>query len=255
MSAQEERDALALPPALYDQALHLLSQSPEQVPPRRGFSFSPRPGPDTVPVDKGPLDATLPREEAQSAFRDTQHAIREALNPLPADSATLHRRLAPLGTGDRHLYLIRSAVAKLPLPDDQREAARSLGRQLTRTGTTGPAVAVGLALLSRLGKPEDIPCLVALSVFRKFTRLAVDARPSSGSTFARAAKRPCHWFAPCGRGTSGPSIRSWSPSPPDAKFSEAPSPAGSQRPSSCPTCSISTPPTRLCSPWRPGSWS
>ncbi|MFF1707142.1 hypothetical protein [Streptomyces sp. NPDC058252] len=159
MSAQEERDALTLPPALYDHALHLLRQSPDGVPPRRGFPLSQRPEPSEVP---------LSREEAQSA-------IREALNDLPDDSATLHRRFAPLGMGRRNMHLIRSAVANLPLPDDQREAARSLGRRLTRTGTTGPAVTAGLALLIRLGEPEDIPCLSVLGLFREFTLLAVDA--------------------------------------------------------------------------------
>ncbi|MER5688998.1 hypothetical protein [Streptomyces sp. NPDC002205] len=159
MSAQEERDALTLPPALYDRALHLLPESPDGVPPRRGFSLSQRPEPSEVP---------LSREEAQSA-------IREALNPLPDDSATLHRRFAPLGMGRRHMHLIRSAVANLPLPDDQREAARSLGRHLTRTGTTGPAVTAGLALLIRLGEPEDTPYLSVLGLFREFTLLAVDA--------------------------------------------------------------------------------
>lgn len=162
MSAQEERDALTLPPALYDQALHVLRDSPDGVPPLRGFSISQQPEPSEVP---------LSREQARSAIRD-------ALNPLPDDSATLHRRFARLGMDRRHMHLIRSAVADLPLPDDQREAARSLGRQLTRTGTTGPAVTAGLALLIRLGEPEDIPYLSVLGLFREFTLLAVDALDS-----------------------------------------------------------------------------
>ncbi|WP_327424548.1 hypothetical protein OG763_39855 [Streptomyces sp. NBC_01230] len=159
MSAQEERDTLTLPAALYDQALHFLRDSPDGVPPRRGFSISQQPEPSEV---------RLSREEARSAVRD-------ALNPLPEDSATLHRRFARLGMDRRHVHLIRSAVADLPLPADQREPARSLGRQLTRTGTTGAAVTAGLALLIRLGEPEDIPYLSVLGLFREFTLLAVDA--------------------------------------------------------------------------------
>ncbi|MEV0281276.1 hypothetical protein AB0I22_33495 [Streptomyces sp. NPDC050610] len=71
--------------------------------------------------------------------------------------------------------LIRAAVVDLPLPDDQREAARALGRHLTRTGTAQPAVTAGLALLIRLGEPEDVPYLSVLGLFREFTLQAVDA--------------------------------------------------------------------------------
>lgn len=69
-------------------------------------------------------------------------------------------------------------MAGLPLPDGQREAARALARHLTRAGTTGPAVAAGLALLARLGEPGDIPCLTVLGLFREFTRPAVEALDS-----------------------------------------------------------------------------
>ncbi|MFE7114723.1 hypothetical protein ACFU99_04785, partial [Streptomyces sp. NPDC057654] len=159
MSAQDERGALPLPPALYDQALYLLNQSGDGVPPRRGLTLEQRPAASEAP---------LSGEEARNA-------IREALTPLPEDSATVHRRFARLGLGRSHLPLIRSAVADLPLPDDQREAARSLGRHLTRTGTARPAVTAGLALLIRLGEPEDIPYLRVLGLFREFTHLAVEA--------------------------------------------------------------------------------
>lgn len=159
VSAQEERDALTLPLALYDHALRLLRESPDGVPPRRGRSLSGKPETSEAP---------LSREEVETA-------VREALNPLPDDSATLHRSLARLGIQDRHRYLIRSAVADLPLPAEQRDAARALGRQLIRTGTTVPAVAAGLALLTRLGEPEDVPYLSVLGLLREFTALAVDA--------------------------------------------------------------------------------
>ncbi|MFF2512065.1 hypothetical protein [Streptomyces sp. NPDC058086] len=38
MSAQEERDALTLPLALYDHVPRVLRESPDGVPPRRGDS-------------------------------------------------------------------------------------------------------------------------------------------------------------------------------------------------------------------------
>ncbi|WP_406263031.1 hypothetical protein OHT93_00315 [Streptomyces sp. NBC_00191] len=159
MSAQEERDALTLPPALYDHALYLLRESPDGVPPRRGWSLpqKPRAGEDPLSLE------------------EAKNAVREALYPLPDDSATLHRRFVQHGIQDRHRRLIRSAVAGLPLPVGQWDAARSLGRQLTRTGTTAPAVTAGLALLVRLGEPEDVPYLSVLGLFREFVGPAVDA--------------------------------------------------------------------------------
>ncbi|MFD5030449.1 hypothetical protein ACFWM0_08505 [Streptomyces sp. NPDC058405] len=159
MSAQEERDALTLPHSLYEHALRLLREAPDGIPPRRGYPLPQKPEPGEAP---------LSHEEAANAIRD-------ALNPLPDNSATLHRRFARLGIRDRHTHLIRSAVAGLPLPAGQWDAARSLGRQLTRTGTTAPAVTAGLALLIRLGEPEDVPYLSVLGLFREFVRPAVDA--------------------------------------------------------------------------------
>lgn len=168
MSAQEERDALTLPLALYDRALRLLRESPDGVPRRRGYSLPGKPEPSEAPLSP---------QEAETA-------IREALNPLPDDSATLHRRFAQLGIRDRHTYLIRSAVADLPLPTGQRDAARSLGRQLTRTGTTVPAVTAGLALLIRLGEPEDVPHLSVLGLLRQLSVPAVDALDTLDRQFA-----------------------------------------------------------------------
>ncbi|GAA3494624.1 hypothetical protein GCM10019016_017240 [Streptomyces prasinosporus] len=160
MSAREERDALALPLPLYDHALHLLRESPDGFPSRRGYR--------------------LPRQQSATgedplSRREAMDAVREAFSPVPDDPAALHRRFERLGVQDRHRHLIRSAVAGLPLPTEQVEAARTLGRRLTRTGTTASAVTAGIALLARLGEPEDIPCLSVLGLFREFTGLAVDA--------------------------------------------------------------------------------
>lgn len=168
VSAQEERNALTLPPALYDQALHLLRESPDGVPPPRGFSLPREPA-----ADGGPLA----REEAANA-------VREALRPLPDGLSGLHRRFVRLGIRVGHGRQIRSAVAEMPLPAEQLDAARALGRQLTRSGTTVATVTAGVALLRRCGEPEDVPYLSVLGLFREFNRAAVEAldildRPSA----------------------------------------------------------------------------
>ncbi|MFE9881539.1 hypothetical protein [Streptomyces sp. NPDC005784] len=87
----------------------------------------------------------------------------------------MHRRFERLGIQDRHKHLITSIVAGLPLPVEQVDVARALGRGLIRTGTTAPAVTAGIALLGRLGESEDVPYLTVLGVFRVLTGPAVNA--------------------------------------------------------------------------------
>ncbi|MEU1466536.1 hypothetical protein ABZ467_39410 [Streptomyces sp. NPDC005727] len=159
MSAQEERHALTPPTALYDHVLHLLRDSPGGVPSWRGYS---------LPQKTATSAGSSSREEAKSA-------IREALSPLPDDHAILHRRFERLGIQDRHRHLINSIVAGLPLPAERLDAARTLGRRLIRTGTTAPTVTAGIALLGRLGGPEDVPHLSVLGLFRDLTGIAVKA--------------------------------------------------------------------------------
>lgn len=162
LSAEEEREALARPPALYDHALSLLREAPGGIPSRRGFALPPLPS--------RPDKDTLSRQALTEA-------VREALTPLPGDSATVHRRLAGLRVPYRYTRMIRSAVAAqpLPLPDGEREAVRALARELTRSGTTVPAVTVGLYLLVRLGEPEDIPYLTTLATIRDLSGPAIEA--------------------------------------------------------------------------------
>ncbi|MFI1423107.1 hypothetical protein ACH4VX_35155 [Streptomyces sp. NPDC020731] len=160
MSAQEERDALALPLALYDHALCLLRESPEGAPLRRGYRL--------------PRQQSAPGEDPLSRS-EVVDAVREAFSPIPDDPATLHRRFLRLGVQDRHRHLIHSTVAGLSLQTGQVDAARTLGRQLTRTGTTASTVTAGIALLVRLGEPEDVPYLSVLGLFREFTRPVVHA--------------------------------------------------------------------------------
>ncbi|MCX4846447.1 hypothetical protein [Streptomyces sp. NBC_00893] len=69
----------------------------------------------------------------------------------------VHLRLAGLNIRGGH---VQSVVTGLPSADEGW--ARALGRCLTRTGTSPMAVCVGLALLTRLGEPEDVPYLRVL---------------------------------------------------------------------------------------------
>ncbi|AVV42574.1 hypothetical protein C6376_15240 [Streptomyces sp. P3] len=151
-----------LPPALYEQALGLRRQSPEGLPPGRGFDL---PG---SPAEARAGEATLSHKEAAAV-------VPGALDPLPADAAALHRRFAELGVRACHRRAVLHAVAALPLPAEQRPAARSLARQLTRTGTTVPAVTVGLALLARVGEPEDVPHVFVLGLVRSLAGPALQA--------------------------------------------------------------------------------
>ncbi|MEV7087832.1 hypothetical protein AB0O07_18375 [Streptomyces sp. NPDC093085] len=181
MSPRPERPALpGSPPALYDQALALLSTFPDGIPPRGRLTL--RPGPalaGRAPAGRAPENPP-PAGPAATSAGQVREAVQEALTPLlPNTAATLHRRFARLGVlHRRHALRVHAAVAALPLPppgSEERDAARLLARQLTRTGTTVPTVTAGIVLLIRLGEPEDIPYLSALGVLTEFTRPAVSA--------------------------------------------------------------------------------
>ncbi|MCX4959941.1 hypothetical protein [Streptomyces virginiae] len=68
---------------------------------------------------------------------------------------------------------LRAHTARLTLAD--ADAARRTARQLIRTGTDAAAVGVGMALLIRLGEPEDVPCLKALGMLRGLADSAIAA--------------------------------------------------------------------------------
>lgn len=150
MSAQEERTALTSRPSLYECAL----RAPEDA------------LPDEPPEPEGP----------GLRGRKAAAAVRASLGPLlagpdtPAALDELHRRLAELPVRTGPLV----AVA-LSLPLDDEAAARAIGRRLVRTGTARRSVSLGLALLRRLGEPEDVPYLEVLSRLRRLSRLAVTA--------------------------------------------------------------------------------
>ncbi|MFC5148235.1 hypothetical protein [Streptomyces aureoversilis] len=176
MSPQEERDALTPRTSLYAYALRLRDAEPDGRPPRRGYRL-PEPDPDPAPDPTSP--AAAPAAARQSGHLDgaeARAAATDAVAPLLSDPDTLraagevHHRLGELGARVAH---VRDALARLPLEDEA--AARALGRRLVRTGTSAPAVSVGIGLLARLGEPEDIPCLTVLGLFRTFTRPVVAA--------------------------------------------------------------------------------
>ncbi|MEU7011983.1 hypothetical protein [Streptomyces sp. NPDC046332] len=160
MSAPDERDALTPRPSLYDYALHLYRAEPDGRLPEGGY-----PSPDRPSRPRRPLDR-----------RNARRTAVDAITPFLTDPDTVRaadevqRRLDELGVRDHH---IRWALADLLLRDEA--AARALGRRLTRAGTSGVAVCLGLGLLARLGEPEDIPYLRTLGLLRDFTGYAVEA--------------------------------------------------------------------------------
>ena len=147
-------------PSLYAYALSLYEAQPDGRLPHRGY-----PLPDQPSQRPRRLD-----------WREAQTSVRKALAPLLSDPDTaraadeVHRKLHELGVRDRH---IQGVMTDLPL--DDTAVARSLGRRLTRTGTSTPAVSVGITLLGRLGEPEDVPYLKILGLLKDLARPAVDA--------------------------------------------------------------------------------
>ncbi|MEU8618944.1 hypothetical protein [Streptomyces sp. NPDC048623] len=167
MSAQDERAALTDRPSLYAYALSLIEAGPREGPAsgavtrRQGF-----PLPDEPPLPDGP------RLRGKKGFA----AVRAALGPLlagpdtPGAAEEIHRRLAELPV---HTGPVAGAVLSMPLDDPA--AARALARRLVCTGTQSRPVSVGLALLGRLGEPEDIPVLRALTHLDGLLGLALEA--------------------------------------------------------------------------------
>ncbi|TXS41981.1 hypothetical protein EAO72_15720 [Streptomyces sp. or43] len=84
-----------------------------------------------------------------------------------AAAEELQRRLAAMDPPVRH-HSIHLIVSGLSLENEAR--ARALARCLVRTGRSVRSVCVGLALLTRLGEPEDVPCLKSLALLRDLVR-------------------------------------------------------------------------------------
>ncbi|MER7519186.1 hypothetical protein [Streptomyces sp. NPDC126499] len=162
MSAPHERVALTSRPSLYAFVLDRLAAEGEGRPPSDGYP--------------PPEEPSLPREGPVLRGRKAAAAVRTALGPLltgpdtPVTAEAIDRCVAglPVRTGP----LVGIALS---LPLDDATAARASALRLVRTGTTVRTVSVGLALLRRLGEPEDVPTLKALSRVRGLTGLAVTA--------------------------------------------------------------------------------
>ncbi|OKJ78818.1 hypothetical protein AMK30_06995 [Streptomyces sp. CB02460] len=91
--------------------------------------------------------------------------------PDPVEAAEeAHRRLDALDPPVRHRTL-RLLVAGMPVENEER--ARALARVLVRTGTGYLAVCTGLALLTELGGPQDVPHLRTLGRLRSLVRPVV----------------------------------------------------------------------------------
>ncbi|MFD9030727.1 hypothetical protein ACFVZW_06120 [Streptomyces sp. NPDC059567] len=160
MSAPDERGALTPRPSLYDYALRLHRAEPDGRLPEGGYPSPDRPSRPRSPLDR--LNARRTAVDALTPFLTDPDTVRAA--------DEVQRRLDELGVRDHH---IRWALADLPLED--QTTARALGRRLTRTGTSGVAVCLGIGLLARLGEPEDIPYLRTLGLLRDFMGHAVEA--------------------------------------------------------------------------------
>ncbi|MFI8392086.1 hypothetical protein [Streptomyces sp. NPDC085540] len=150
MSVRDEREPLdPRTTSLYDYALFRHGIEPDGQVPRRGY-----PLPDGSPPE--PSGKHVNGEQFRA---EITAALAPALaDPDPVRAAeAVHLRARELGMTHRTL---RAHAARLDLADE--DAARRTARQLTRSGTTAAAVGIGIALLIRLGEPEDVPYLKAL---------------------------------------------------------------------------------------------
>ncbi|MEU8438258.1 hypothetical protein AB0F18_36275 [Streptomyces sp. NPDC029216] len=169
MSARDERTPLTPGASLYDYAVFRHGVDPAGSFPLRGYTLPQGPegpdGPPSPPPSRPRLTWPEAREEATAALTGP------LADPDPVRAAAaVHRAVDGLRLPDR---TIRAVAALIPLADEP--AARRTARRLTRAGTSGTAVGVGLALLIRLGEAEDVPCLKALGLLRELRPQAAAA--------------------------------------------------------------------------------
>lgn len=165
MSAPEERGALT--PRL--SSLYACARRVERAEPEGPWSRADAapPVPRRVPSNRGSRDFTRTRDELARLLGPLLAA------PDPVEAAEeVHRRLDALDPPVRHRTL-RLLVAGIPVENEER--ARALARTLVRTGTGYLAVCTGLALLTELGEPQDVPYLWTLGRLRTLVRPVVHA--------------------------------------------------------------------------------
>ncbi|WP_405447867.1 hypothetical protein [Streptomyces erythrochromogenes] len=184
MSVRDEREPLApRTTSLHDYALFRHGIEPDGAVPRKGF-----PLPDGQPSPEPGRNGLT--------WQQTHAEVADALTPLLADpdpvraAGAVHRRVAELALYRR---TVRAHTARLTLTDE--DAARRTARQLIRTGTDATAVGVGMALLIRLGEPEDVPWLKALGMLRGLEDAAIAAldpidRQAAALLYIRSRERP-----------------------------------------------------------------
>ncbi|MEU2025045.1 hypothetical protein ABZ565_23305 [Streptomyces sp. NPDC016469] len=125
-----------------------------------------------------PVPRRVPSNRVSRDFTRTRDELTRLLGPLlaapdPVEAAVVvHRSLDALDPPVRHRTL-RLLVAGMPVENEGR--ARALARVLVRTGTGYPAVCTGLALLTELGEPQDVPYLWTLGRLRTLVRPVVHA--------------------------------------------------------------------------------
>ncbi|MFE6836870.1 hypothetical protein ACFVFI_18820 [Streptomyces sp. NPDC057705] len=185
MSVRDEREPLApRTTSLYDYALFRHGIEPDGRIPSGGY---PLPGGFPAVSRRDRLDP--PAAEA---------AVTAAIVPLLADpvigraAEAVHARLAPLPVPPKNVHRI---VRRIVPEDRYAGRARRLARRLTRTGTHPSAVHAGLALLIRLGEPEDVPTVRALGMLREFSLAAVAVldridRPAAAEAELRLRAEP-----------------------------------------------------------------
>ncbi|MER5963920.1 hypothetical protein [Streptomyces sp. NPDC002057] len=175
MSAPYERPTLA--PSLYAYAEGLRASAPDAPLPHGGLPLpdgaypphDPAGGPDGSGGSRGPGGLGV----RESRLAVTALLLRLLADPDPERAAVeLERMLAATPVQERDVF---HAVTDLPPPGDPDalDRARTLGRCLTRHGTTVHAVAAGLGLLARHGEPEDVPHLRVLGLLAGLDRQVV----------------------------------------------------------------------------------
>ncbi|KNE82451.1 hypothetical protein AB0B04_08425 [Streptomyces xinghaiensis] len=176
MSEVGERAALDSRTSLYDHALRLHQQTPDDPLPDGG-----RPFPD---------EADTPPGSPQS-WKQRSAALRHALlHHLDRDdvSAAARELLSQIRGLDVSARLVSSVLEKLPLPEGPGPLA--LGRDLVRHGTDRRAVWVGLGLLARRGGPGDADLIRTAGLLSCCTGPAIRALKAVGCATADLI-----WFA------------------------------------------------------------
>lgn len=161
MSAPQEHDALLSRLSLYACAVRVQDAEPEG-PWSREYAARP------VRRERNPQSG---RTWARTRDELTHLLTPLLVSPDPARAAEdVHAGLAAMDPPVREHRILR-VVGGLPLEHEPR--ARALARSLVRTGRAHQDVCVGLALLARLGEPEDVPYLGTLGLLRELVRPVV----------------------------------------------------------------------------------